>query len=102
MICTNFFLFVLHVCLSNPKKFFQKAYSSADSGKSLFWRTRLKLSPLKFLKILCDICLALAFEKCNLNTDQTSLWKSESLFKTLSVLNGHSVVLEIIELGPMG
>ena len=75
-------------CLfKTAKKTFSKwTYSSTDCSESLFWRSRLKLSSLKFLNFLYDIYLAFAFEKCNFNTDKTNLWKSDSSVKTVSVL----------------
>ena len=73
--------------VKTSKKIFSKgAYSCTDSAESLFWRFQLKLSSLKSLKLLYNISLAFAFEKCNLNTDKTNLWKSESPLETVSIL----------------
>ena len=81
------FLFKGTCLFKTAKKTFSKwAYSSTDCSESLFWISRLKLSSWKFLQFLYDIYLAFAFEKCNLNTDKTNLWKSDSPVKTFSVL----------------
>ena len=85
MICTNNFK---DACLfkTSQKTFSKGAYSSPDSAKTLFWIFRLKLFSLKPPKFLYDISLAFSFEKCNLNTDKTNVWKSDSPVKTVSAL----------------
>ena len=91
--------------ISSEKTFSKGAYSSADSAEGLFLRFRLKLSSLKSLKLLYDISLAVAYEKCNLNADKTNLWKSDSPVKTVSVLKklfGLFVKIRSMPLGLFG
>ena len=60
---------------------------------------------MKSLKFLYDISLALSFEKCNLNTDKTNLWKAGSPVKTVSVLKkliGLFVKIWSMQLGLFG
>ena len=71
---------------TSKKNFSKGVYSSTDCAGSLFWRSQLKLFSLKSLKLLYDISLAFAFEKCNLNVDKTNLWRSDGPVKTVSVL----------------
>ena len=75
MIYTNNIFSFNGACLfrfKTSKKIFPKdPYFAIDFAKSLFYRSRLKISCLKSLKFLYDN--SIAFEKCNLNTDKTSL-----------------------------
>ena len=82
---TTFFFKGACLFKTSKKTFWKGAYSLTDCAESLFWRSRLKLFSLKPLKFLYDISLAFAFEKCNLNTDKTNSWKSDSPVKTVSV-----------------
>ena len=81
------FLFKGACLLKTSKNIFSEgAYSSTVSAESVFRKSRLELFSLKYLQFLCDISLTFAFEKCNLVTDKTSFWKSESPVKTVSIL----------------
>ena len=81
------------------KKYSKEEYFSTDSAERLFWRSWLKLSPFISLKFLNNISLSFIFENCNLNTDKTSSWKSESLASVLKNLFELFVKIWFMQIG---